>query len=832
MTTPAPPRFQLPAFADGADLNGQHSADSSGMLRITLRTLLIGVPVLFVASLFDSSSSFDESLALGLMIPGIVVLEHLRRAGHTGRVFAGIVGLLVLYGIAGVILFGSIRAPASLAFVSAVVVGGIFLAPRGLMLSVMACVVAIGLLVHAEQAGWLKTPVYSISGVTWLIYSIVLAAIAVNIFYARNVLDRALLRVRQQSRQRQLTVAALSQSDDLFQALFRNSPAALFITGFGAGSVREVNQAFEKMFGISREQILNRTNAELDVWESETARTAYAAELAQKRRIVDRRMRLKRSNGELFDAIVSTEVMSWRGSPSWLSVIADVSGETRASDALRISEQRMQAIFRSSPAAVVVTDFDRRTIVDLNPQAAQFIGVTREEALGQKMNTYFTEGAEEINQRARAHLEAHGSIHDLPFLLPPRDGGLPRHLSLSVSLFEEGGIRYAVTSAVDLTSQVTAREALQRSEALFSAAFRLSPICMVISRLDDGRILDLNEAACRLLGYVREELLRLDAMSSGFWVLEEERRLFLTALTRAGRVTAWPRKTRTRSGELIDTLVYAERVELNGEACILAATLDVTQEKRQAEEIRALNESLEARVRERTAQLEAANAELEAFSYSVSHDLRAPLRAIDGFTNLLVLDLKERLSVQEQELVERILANTRRMARLIDDLLDLSRMGRAEFKRVDVDLSGMATEILMQLARTEPERQVAWQIQPMMRASCDAGLVRILLENLLGNAWKFTGKQAGAKVKFATERQADGSLCWVVEDNGAGFDMRYAAHLYTAFARLHRMDEYEGTGIGLAIVRRILERHGGRIWAQSTPGQGASFRFTLAPDEG
>jgi light-regulated signal transduction histidine kinase (bacteriophytochrome) len=180
--------------------------------------------------------------------------------------------------------------------------------------------------------------------------------------------------------------------------------------------------------------------------------------------------------------------------------------------------------------------------------------------------------------------------------------------------------------------------------------------------------------------------------------------------------------------------------------------------------------------------------------------------------------------------VQRILASTRRMAQLIDDLLDLSRMGRAEFKRADVDLSGMATEILMQLARAEPERQVAWQVQPMMRAPCDAGLVRILLENLLGNAWKFTGKRAGAQVKFATERQGDGSLCWVVEDNGAGFDMRYATHMYTAFARLHRMDEFDGTGIGLAIVRRILERHGGRIWAQSTPGEGATFRFTLAPD--
>jgi PAS domain S-box-containing protein len=427
MITPSPSRSCLPAHTGGLDVNGQNSGDAAGMLRITLRTLLIGVPLLFLASLFDSTTSIYESLALGLMIPGVVVLDHLRRAGHTEPVLVGIIGMFVIYGIAGVILFGSIRAPAALAFVCAVVVGGIFLTPRGLISSVMACVVAIGLLVHAQHSGWLKTPVYGISVVTWLIYSIVLIAIAVNIFYARNMLDRALTRVRQQSRQRQLAVAALSQSDDLFQSLFRNSPAALFITGTGAGSVKEVNRAFEQIFGISREQMLGRTNAELVLWESEPARAAFSAELAHKGRIVERRMRLKRSNGELFDAIVSTELMNWRGTRNWFSVITDVGSETLARDALRASEQRLQAIFQSSPAAVLVTNFDTHVILDLNPQAAQFLGTTSEEALGQNFTSYFAEGSEELNQRVRAHLEAHGSIHDLPFSLPPRDGDPPRH---------------------------------------------------------------------------------------------------------------------------------------------------------------------------------------------------------------------------------------------------------------------------------------------------------------------------------------------------------------------------------------------------------------------
>ncbi len=810
-------------------LEGEFSGEVVRTLRTVLLTLLVILPVLLLVTLLDAQAKPAERIALGALTAGIVVLYALQRAGHTFLVFSGLVLLLMFYASAAAVAYGSIRSTASLAFVGAIVIGGIFLSWRALIAAVVLSIAALGALVLAEQAGLLRDPSYSVSMVHWLVHSLALVAIALNIYYARSLMTRALLREQEQVQERERAEVALDQSEDLFSSLFQRSPAALIITAWPGGQVREINRAFERVFAIRRADVIGSTTAELAMWASNQDRNAYLAELAGDKKAGNRRVQFRRRTGELFDAIISTERLDWHGSQNLFSTITDISAESRIRQALQASEKRLQAVFRQGPTAIFITHFERKTIVDMNAAAEALFGISG----GPPYDIPTTSIMVDPDQMPviRERFSREGMFSGLPVRMRNVTTGVVSPVLVSATLVEEAGVKYTINTALDITAEVAARNALQASEARFSAAFHFSPVAMTITRLADGRILEVNQADERILGYTREETLGRTTLENGAWPDPEARRQFVTDLARTGRILGAERRMRTKAGTMMEAKVYAERVELNGEACILAATLDVTQEKRQAEEIRALNESLEARVRERTAQLEAANAELEAFSYSVSHDLRAPLRAIDGFTNLLVLDLKERLSVQEQELVERILANTRRMARLIDDLLDLSRMGRAEFKRVDVDLSGMATEILMQLARTEPERQVAWQIQPMMRASCDAGLVRILLENLLGNAWKFTGKQAGAKVKFATERQADGSLCWVVEDNGAGFDMRYAAHLYTAFARLHRMDEYEGTGIGLAIVRRILERHGGRIWAQSTPGQGASFRFTLAPEQ-
>jgi len=242
---------------------------------------------------------------------------------------------------------------------------------------------------------------------------------------------------------------------------------------------------------------------------------------------------------------------------------------------------------------------------------------------------------------------------------------------------------------------------------------------------------------------------------------------------------------------------------------------------------------LEQRVAERTRELEkraaellAANSELDAFAYSVSHDLRAPLRSIDGFSQVLLEDYGAQLDDAGRDSLHRVRAASQRMATLIDDLLKLARVTRTEMRTERVDLSGLARDIVGEIQRTTPDRQVDFAIAPGLEAEGDTQLLRVVLDNLLRNGWKYTGKQPQPRVEFTAVDQ-NGDRVFVIKDNGAGFDMKYADKLFGVFQRLHSSAEFEGTGVGLATVRRIINRHGGRIWAEGVVDQGATFYFTL-----
>ena len=257
------------------------------------------------------------------------------------------------------------------------------------------------------------------------------------------------------------------------------------------------------------------------------------------------------------------------------------------------------------------------------------------------------------------------------------------------------------------------------------------------------------------------------------------------------------------------------------------ALLSVVEDQKLAEEqIRRLNDELEQRVRDRTAQLETANQELEAFAYSVSHDLRAPLRAMDGFSAALLGSYADKLDEQGRHYLDRVQEASHRMSQLINDLLNLSRVTRRELSRQNVDLSELAREVSRELRSPHTGRLVHFDIVPGLTAQADPHLMKIVLENLMGNAYKFTSKRAEAYVQFGVE-QHNGERAYFVRDNGVGFDMEYAAKLFAPFQRLHGMQEYPGTGIGLATVQRIIHRHGGRIWPVAEVEKGATFYFTL-----
>lgn len=351
-------------------------------------------------------------------------------------------------------------------------------------------------------------------------------------------------------------------------------------------------------------------------------------------------------------------------------------------------------------------------------------------------------------------------------------------------------------------------------------------ICRIAA---DGRIVDINQAVQAITGHLPQDLIdaswasifgsRAQLDNNRSLLLNPERRVLsnleLTMLTRNGQ----PR-----------TLMWnaAQRLDDNGQLLdVVAVGVDVSARLTAEAEVRALNAKLEQRVVERTEQLQQAISELESFSYSVSHDLRAPLRSISGFCGMLVEDYTDKLDAQGQDYLQRISRSAARMGGLIDDLLDLSRVSRQPLRCSSCDLGEMARHTFAELHSAQPQRQLELVCDDGLQVFADVGLMQIVLDNLLRNAWKFTARKAQAHIHLG-QREQGGERVYFVRDDGAGFDMTYAARLFGAFQRLHDANEFEGTGIGLAIVQRIIHRHGGRIWAEGEVDKGACFYFTLS----
>jgi PAS domain S-box-containing protein len=340
----------------------------------------------------------------------------------------------------------------------------------------------------------------------------------------------------------------------------------------------------------------------------------------------------------------------------------------------------------------------------------------------------------------------------------------------------------------------------------------------------DGIIQWANRAELELLGYSRQEYVGRKAAE--FYADPSEGLKVLARLARGDTLRDYQTKLRARDGSLRDVLISSSADLLDGH--LLQARLftqDITGKQRAEEEIHRLNHELEQRVQQRTAQLEATSKEMESFSYSVSHDLRTPLRALRGFTEVLLEVHASQLDSRGQDFLRRACAASFQMERLIEDLLKLAQVSRAELQIDKVNLSSLAGDIAAELANSDSSRTVQFVIAPDCSAHGDPRLVRLALDNLFRNSWKFSGKRADARIEFG---RIDGQEpAFFVRDNGAGFDMTYSKRLFGVFQRLHAASEFPGTGVGLATVQRIINRHGGRAWATGAVNQGATFYFTL-----
>jgi PAS domain S-box-containing protein len=836
---------------DSSRLLARHQRTATQALLVTLS---ICAPLVTLALYFREGLTLLWWTAAALSL-GVWGAHALFRRGQERWAVNVVVSTVMAGSIMAIVVQGSVRSAAVLVLIAAVISAGTLLTARALVLTTVIGISSLALLNTAEQMGWLRQANLEVGLAVWITQSAVMVTVLVSVYFGRRRLTDALLSQEKALEQSLQVEAQLRLSEGRFMALFRNNPAATLVQRAATREVLDVNDAFIRTFKIPRETLIGRRPPML--WAKPIERDHFRSELEAKGRVHGFRTTGLRVDGSHFDVMVFAELLT------------------------------------------------------------------------------------------------------------------------------QGDERLIVTMTLDISEQERAHRELEKSEERFSKAFDFSPLGMTIARLSDGRFMEANPANEKVLGYKPENFIGTTAATAPIWLSEEDQRRYLDALAIQGKLEAYEMRMRNQRGIATDVRLWAELIELEGEAAVLAFTMNVSEEKRREallldlatgvsgetglpffrslvrhmaqalgadlvvagemhtpgtvqtlavffegapvpnieyqvegtpcghamvhagdcfyadhlaerfptdqfpigggyntymgvalhdadgtpigilkalwvankpstselqalmsifssrcnaelirlrrdREIQRLHETLELKVTERTAQLEYLNRELDSFAYTVSHDLKSPLRSIDGFMHVLQDQMGERVHSEDQAVIGKVNGAVARMSHLINDLLALARVSQNMLGRRTVNLSDLALDVLRIEQQRDPSRLVDIEVEPGLVAHCDPHLCRIVLENLLGNAWKYTRHQKSPRIVFGQLTQSDTRApSFFVRDNGAGFDMSRADRLFKPFNRLHSANEFEGSGIGLATVRRIIERHGGHIAGEGVVGQGSTFRFSF-----
>ena len=531
---------------------------------------------------------------------------------------------------------------------------------------------------------------------------------------------------------------------------------------------------------------------------------------------------LAKGNRKVY-AEISASLISYQQNQVDIVIVRDVTERRKAQETLRESEERFRQIFQQGPLGIMLSGLDYHITI-MNAQFCKMFGYTEQELRSMTFKDLSFPEDVEIDKSYLEKLVKGEITHISREKRYIKKNKKLMWGSLTVTLLRDESEKPISFLAMieDITQRKMTEEALQESGKEFSKAFQAIPEAISITNKESTKFIVVNDNFCSLTGYSREEAIGRSSQELNLWVNPDDHQRITQLIEKNSPFANEEFLMQSKSGEQHYVLITTDHIDFGGEPCLLVVRNDITERKKAEENLKLTMASLERS----TAQLQATNKELESFSYSVSHDLRSPLRSIDGFSQALLEDYTAKLDETGKDYLNRLRNASQKMGELIDGLLRLSRLTRSEMHKEKVDLGALAKDIIDRLKETHPKRHVKVILDSDLTANADPQMMRALLENLLGNAWKFTAKTQNAEIELG--RSANGAQkTFFIRDNGAGFDMAFKDKLFGAFQRLHGATEFPGTGIGLATVQRIINRHGGTISAEGAVGKGTTFYFSL-----
>jgi len=623
---------------------------------------------------------------------------------------------------------------------------------------------------------------------------------------------------------RQIAFASgLFQGDVTVRTLLESLAEGVVIMD-NSGAILLVNTAAEQMFGYQREDLIGKPQA---VLIPERFRKVHEEHLARffaepRMRPTDQLLDLTglRRDGDEFPVEISLSYVDTINGVLVMALVSDVSLRKEYETRLRESEEmfHMQVAWVKDYAIFMLDT--QGNVLTWNEGAERLKGYRAQEIIGKHFSCFYPEEDRNAGRPEEELKKAADQGQFAEDTWRTRKDGSRFWANVTIAaLHDESGKLRGFTKVIhDISVSKKAEDALRKSEDKFSKIFQSAPAIIGITSLAEGRCLDINDRGLQALGYQREEVVGKTMLELGVWESKSVRDRVIRVLEEDGMVKNLEINFRGKNGKTFIGIYSAETIDLGGERYILDIVQDITERKRMEEEIVRLNTHLEV-----------ANKEQVAFNHTVAHDLRQPLNLLSSYCQLIDKMCGDQLTEECKGYVRGAYNVTLQMNSLIAALLNFSNMGIVEPRREMVDLSLLAQEVSLSLKMTEPERQVDFRNAKGIVANGDANLLRAVLDNLLGNAWKYTGMREKAVIEFGV-MNIDGVPTYFVRDNGTGFDMAYADKLFVPFQRLPGAEKQTGFGVGLATAERIIRRHGGTMWAEGEPDKGACFYFTLSAD--